>query len=138
SAGQMPVGFPAGSIICKAAWRVIPNDAAGEALKKTSFWVPARINVNGEPKDEDVGLVGLHLVIRTPKRPQWVWSSFEHIGNVPSGDKPEPGKSYSFNYGASSSLPVPKFANADPDPRWKEKRTPQALAENAAGGEGTK
>jgi hypothetical protein len=138
SPGQMPVGFPAGSIIAKAAWRVIPKDAAGEAFKKTSYWVPARLNVNGEPKDEDVGLVGLHLVIRTPKRPQWVWSSFEHVGNVPGGDKPEPGKTYSFNYGASPTLPVPKFANADPDPRWTEKRTPQALAENAAGGEGSK
>jgi hypothetical protein len=138
SPGQMPVGFPAGSMIAKAAWRVIPKDAAGEAFKKTCFWVPARLNVNGEPKDEDVGLVGLHLVIRTPKRPQWVWSSFEHVGNVPSGDKPEPGKSYSFNYGATPTLPLPKFANADPDPRWKDKRTPQALAENAASGEGAK
>ena len=31
-----------------------------------------------------VGLVGLHLVQKTPERPAWVWSSFEHVANAPN------------------------------------------------------
>jgi hypothetical protein len=30
-----------------------------------------------------MGLVGLHIVHKTPLRQQWVWSSFEHVDNVP-------------------------------------------------------
>jgi hypothetical protein len=137
SPGQLPAVFPAGSIIVKAAWRPIPNDAAGQAFKKTCFWVPARLYMNGELRTADIGLVGLHVVARTPKRPQWIWSSFEHVDNVPNGDKPEPGKSYSFNYGASPTGTVPHFANADPNPNLSEKRTPIALAEKHNHGEGT-
>jgi Cu/Ag efflux protein CusF len=34
----------------------------------------------------DVALVGLHIMIRTKYRPQWIWSSFEHVDNVaPAG-----------------------------------------------------
>ena len=41
----------------------------------------------------DVALVGLHIVIKTKSRPQWIWSSFEHIDNVPpagAGEAREP------------------------------------------------
>jgi hypothetical protein len=30
-----------------------------------------------------VGLVGLHIVQKTPSRPQWIWSTFEQVDNVP-------------------------------------------------------
>jgi hypothetical protein len=30
-----------------------------------------------------VGLVGLHIVHKTPLRPQWIWSTFEHVDNAP-------------------------------------------------------
>ena len=36
-----------------------------------------------------VGLVGLHIVHKTFWAPQWVWSTFEHIDNVPSLGDPE-------------------------------------------------
>ena len=121
----------------KAAWRLIPNDAAGQAFKTRCFWVPTWLYLNGEKRSADMGLVGLHLVSRTPKRPQWIWSSFEHVDNVPNGAKPESGRTYSFNYGASPDGTVPGFPNADPDPKLSEKRTPVALAEKHNHGEGT-
>ena len=31
----------------------------------------------------EVALVGLHIAIKTESRPQWVWSTFEHVDNVP-------------------------------------------------------
>ena len=30
-----------------------------------------------------VGLVGLHIVVKTPSRPQWIWATFEQVDNVP-------------------------------------------------------
>jgi hypothetical protein len=45
-----------------------------------------------------MGLVGLHIVQKTPTRPQWVWSSFEQIDNVPErGTTPSIGRRFSFN-----------------------------------------
>ena len=42
--------------------------------------------------------LGLHIVQKTPIRPQWVWSSFEHIDNVPEpGTTPSIGRRFSFN-----------------------------------------
>jgi hypothetical protein len=31
-----------------------------------------------------VGLVGLHIVQKTPSRPQWIWSSFEQVDTAPN------------------------------------------------------
>src|SRR5438067_532317 len=62
SPGQLPATFPPGSIIVKAAWRVIPKGAAGDEFKKTCYWVPARLTTNGQSSVEDVGLVGLHVI----------------------------------------------------------------------------
>jgi hypothetical protein len=137
SEGQLPAGFPPGSVVVKAAWRVITDSPADQKFRQTCFHAPARMLVNGKERTEEVGLVGLHLVLRTPRRPQWVWSSFEHLDNVPpAGGDPELGKAYSFNYGAKPTGPVPRFANSDPK-SFDEKRTPQALADSEAQGEGT-
>jgi hypothetical protein len=37
-----------------------------------------------------VGLVGLHIVQKTPNRPQWVWATFEHVDNAPDRVAPLP------------------------------------------------
>jgi hypothetical protein len=60
-------------------------------------------------------LVGLHIAIKTRYRPQWIWSSFEQVDNVPPigvGDAREPdarqaGAPYSFN---DPSLPQNEVA----------------------------
>jgi len=31
----------------------------------------------------DIALVGLHIMIKTHYRPQWLWSTFEQVDNVP-------------------------------------------------------
>jgi hypothetical protein len=36
--------------------------------------------------EKEVGLVGLHIVQRTFDRPQWIWSTFEQVDNVPPRD----------------------------------------------------
>jgi hypothetical protein len=36
---------------------------------------------------ETLGLVGFHAVHKTAGRPQWIWTSFEHVKNVPDKDE---------------------------------------------------
>jgi hypothetical protein len=57
-----------------------------------------------------VGLVGLHIVQKTPSRPQWIWSTFEQIDNVPGGASSGP---FAYNNGDGSPMPA---ANPDPWP----------------------
>ena len=55
-----------------------------------------------------MGLVGLHIVSKTPARPQWIWSTFEQIDNVPvvTGATPTSNKQFNLNDGnAANTMP---------------------------------
>ena len=86
-----PAQLPIGSIALKAAWRLLT--AADTPAVRARYYVVKNANVVDVAKTiaagrvvcskSDVALVGLHMVIRTPQRPQGVWSTFEHVDNVP-------------------------------------------------------
>jgi hypothetical protein len=84
--GQAPnsIVFPNGSIEIKAAWRAfkLPDEAK---LLDNYYHVQAEIFNPATKKCETrtMGLVGMHIVQKTPSRPQWIWSTFEHIANAP-------------------------------------------------------
>ena len=70
----------------------------------------------------DVALVGLHIVIRTKYRPQGLWSTFEHVDNVPPagvGEAREPdakdaGAPYSYFDASKPNLGLwPPFGSPD-------------------------
>ena len=46
--------------------------------------------VNGEPQADPVpvpmGLVGMHISVKTRSSPQWIWTTFEHVDNVLADD----------------------------------------------------
>src|SRR5271166_7189185 len=95
-----PAHFPVGSIAVKAAWRPL-TDADTPAVRARYYVESAEIVDAAETLAAgrvvctrgEVALVGLHIVIKTKSRPQWVWSSFEHVDNVPpagAGDAREP------------------------------------------------
>ena len=89
--GVMPLRFPDGAVEVKASWKEL---ASGEDGKR--FYVVAGKVLNpetGECADKRMGLVGLHIVHKTALRPQWIWSSFEHVDNVPAPGETNP----SFN-----------------------------------------
>jgi hypothetical protein len=99
---------PTGALTVKSAWIEI-TDPTGNAshgdpkrFYTTDAWLqnPATLVC----KKARVGLVGLHFVHKTPLRPQWIWSTFEQVDNVPEKDDP-PGKSYTFNDGSGSPMP---------------------------------
>lgn len=72
---------PAGSIIVKAAWRVLGPDE--NDFYSTDAMVPdRRASGASSLRRVKVGLVGFHLMHKTPSAPQWIWSTFEHVRNV--------------------------------------------------------
>jgi hypothetical protein len=126
-----PAHVPAGSIAVKAAWRLL-TEADTPAIRARYYVVENAdvVDVAGTLaagrivcSKSDVALVGLHIVIKTKYRPQGVWSTFEHVDNVPPAGASEPdardaGAPYSFfdpskrdlglwpPFGAPDTLPV--------------------------------
>ena len=71
-----------------------------------------------------MGLVGLHIAQKTEQFPEWVWSTFEQVDNVP-GDAGGSG-SYSFNNGTDNPPASDGYDNrpAALTPVAKADRTP--------------
>ena len=92
-----PAELPVGSIAVKAAWR--PLTAADTPAERARYYVVDNANIVDVAKTiaaghvvcskSDVALVGLHIVIRTKDRPQGLWSTFEHVDNVPPAGEGE-------------------------------------------------
>ena len=94
-----PVDFPSGSIITKSAWIEMQGVAHPERFHRRMAWIidPA----TGSCSQQEMGLVGLHIVQKTPSRPQWIWSSFEQVDNVP---EPPPAPA-TFHDGTQTAMP---------------------------------
>jgi hypothetical protein len=96
------VPFNDGSIEVKAAWRIL-TPADTPAIRARYYVIQdAQVFDVALAKcaKHDIALVGFHIVAKTPSRPQWIWSSFEHVDNVPGiGTEPTPpaGIPLSFN-----------------------------------------
>lgn len=82
-----------GSIMLKAAWVKM-----GGKFDPKKFHTAFALVYNNPDEQhgvkpacslEQVGLVGFHIAHKTESEPQWVWSTFEHVANVPTqGEKP--------------------------------------------------
>lgn len=131
-----PGKFQNGSIEIKAAWRILKD---GDGTNRARFYVtkamvfdPVATTQAGSIvcRESDVALVGFHVAIKTPLRPQWIWSSFEHVDNVPPKSTEPDAKNvpapYSFNSGNPPAALAPAAAprmisdsnppNPNPDP----------------------
>lgn len=93
-----PLTFPTGSIVVKAAWREFKLPKEQELLKRY-YHVDAVLvdRVTRESVKKTMGLVGLHIVCKTASRPQWIWSTFEHVDNVKVGPNAPVGMAPTFN-----------------------------------------
>jgi hypothetical protein len=91
-----------GAIMVKTAWKVIsPADTARFHSEKVLVYTPASENPKYPAKCtmQTVGLVGMHIGHKTQAAPQWLWSTFEHVDNVPTDADVKSGKlkaSYSY------------------------------------------
>lgn len=90
-----------GAIELKAAWREL---VFGTDDFSRYYHVHAKVLDPGNPptcREAVMGLIALHLAIKTSPFTEWVWATFEHEDNVPDrGIKA--GVHYSLNDGTSS------------------------------------
>lgn len=117
-----PAAF--GSFMLKVSWKILtPEEIAAKTfhIRRALVLMPP-----GEKRpclDRTLGLIGFHAVHKTAARPQWIWTSFEHVKNVP--DRTEVatnklGASYNFfSVKCKTDCPIenatPPFP-WDPDP----------------------
>jgi hypothetical protein len=94
SESTLKIDFPAGdsskadsgAIMLKVSWRILEGDDDPKKFHTVDALVsmPASPNASEPPCVlKTLGLVGFHAVHKTKNRPQWIWSTFEHVDNVP-------------------------------------------------------
>lgn len=94
-----PITFKNGALDVKSAWidmKGVPNPERYYTKRAL-----VRDPLSGKCSLKDMGLVGLHIVQKTPSRPQWIWSTFEHVDNVPG----QRGAHGTFNDGSGTPMP---------------------------------
>ncbi len=116
-----PADLPIGSIAVKASWRILTD--ADTAAVRARYYIVRDANVVDVAKSlaaskivcskSDIALVGMHLMVKTRYRPQWLWSTFEHVDNVPPAGKGEAREPDAKDAGAPYSF----FDEARPDRR---------------------
>jgi hypothetical protein len=112
-----------GAFMLKVSWKILVPD---EIQAKNFHMVQALVLMPpSDPKakrpclPETLGLIGFHAVHKTVGRPQWIWTTFEHVKNVP--DKEEvAAKEFSgpysfFNVNCANDCPE---VNATPPRPW--------------------
>lgn len=121
-----PIQFPdnirgmtkTGAIEIKAAWRVLCTDPTKctKVDDPSHYYTRDAVFYKRDPLGGEatcvpvkVGLVGLHIAHKSFWAPQWVWSTFEHVDNVPpAGTMPTTGKVYGFyNPTTAAATPPP-------------------------------
>jgi hypothetical protein len=123
-----------GAFMLKVSWKILGPD---EIKAKNFHMVNALVSMP-QPTDpklkppclpETLGLIGFHAVHKTATRPQWIWTSFEHVKNVPDADEVAARKfdgPYSFfNVNCKDDCPeanaTPPRQAWEPDPALKLK-----------------
>jgi hypothetical protein len=76
-----------GAVMVKVSWRIL--DPAKDDLKRYHT-ADVLIYFPGEPYSKEpvciekkLGMIGFHVGHKTVSAPQWIWSSFEQVDNVP-------------------------------------------------------
>jgi hypothetical protein len=104
ASGLPAMQFPNGSIAIKAAWVDMTGLPEAQTLRYYTRMAILRDPDTGACSRATVGLAGLHIVQKTPSRPQWSWSTFEHVDNVPPGPADGPGR-FLFHDGSDEPMP---------------------------------
>lgn len=113
------INFPSGSMELKASWRIldpVKDDVSRYHTSKAIVYIPDSNHIRNDDcipeivksKIEDcseqlVGLVGLHIVYKTPSNPNFVWMTFEQNDNLETEATKKAGITPSF-YDASKAI----------------------------------
>jgi hypothetical protein len=107
------ITFDHGSLDIKSAWMDMTNAKNPQRYYTRTAWLMDPMT--GKCSQKTVGLVGLHIVQKTPTRPQWIWSTFEQVDNVPPAQPGAPG-TFGFNDGTSTPMPAKNPYTVNPLP----------------------
>jgi hypothetical protein len=120
-AGKEPIQMPAsstspatqGAMMLKAAWKVlVPGvDDPSRFYAVSSLVLDPQTN---KCATQQVGLVGFHIAQKLKTFPEWIWSTFEQVDNVPPASGPISGHTYSFNNGTNNPATIGGYANRPP------------------------
>ena len=89
------VSFPPGAMEVKSAWRRLTDQEKGSGRFLTApvrfyVWQDPGRSYDGRPgnpqhacyRDGEMGLIGLHIKLKTPSAPYYVWATFEQADNL--------------------------------------------------------
>jgi hypothetical protein len=115
---------PVGAMEIKAAWRVFPPDIPASIMARyftapALIFMPAQFSETGSDLciNATLGLVGLHIAHKTGTRPQWIWSTFEQIDNVPGENGGAVSPTF---YDPTAPHPqCPKIVPPEPPYKWQ-------------------
>ena len=93
--------FQLGSLDVKSSWIIMTGIPHPERYYTRMAHVLDP--VTGQCAPTLVGLVGLHIVQKTKSRPQWIWSTFEQVDNVPPAQAGATGN-FAFNNGDGTPM----------------------------------
>ena len=93
------ISAPAGSMLIKAAWKQLDFNEAKNYLVVDAYVSDQPDRKKAKYQLKKMGLVGLHIMHKTPDAPQWIWSTHEQVQNL-QGIHP------SFNNPDCTSCPV--------------------------------
>ncbi|SIT34570.1 hypothetical protein SAMN05421788_11741 [Filimonas lacunae] len=120
-----------GAIMVKAAWKILGKGDDSTKFHRRMATIHTPVTTAQGTRDSTyealVGLVGLHIGTKTEVSPQWIWSTFEHVDNVPDYGKAVAGKQYNFYNIAAGE----KRLNQVPSQPWnpgKPGQTPSQIA----------
>jgi hypothetical protein len=111
-----------GAFMLKVSWKILSDKEIADQnfhMVKALVLTPPIPNTTRKCLPETLGLIGFHAVHKTASRPQWIWTSFEHVKNVPDRDEVTDKKfngPYNFyNKDCKDACPV----NATPPKPWE-------------------
>lgn len=90
-----------GAIMVKSSWKVINPSEKPRFHSEEALVCSPPTHANGKPvcSVKTMGLVGLHIAHKTQGASQWLWSTFEHVDNVPTAADVKSGKlKAKYNY----------------------------------------
>ena len=77
------VQFPDGAMLTKAAWREVGADESSRFHSiEACLCEDDAQGALSDCRRQAMGLVGFHVMSKTPSAPQWIWTTFEQEDNV--------------------------------------------------------
>jgi hypothetical protein len=126
-------GGDPGTVMLKVSWKVLDSDREKERFHNVDALVAIAGSSDGKIKAacvrKTLGMVGFHVGHKTKNRLQWIWTSFEHIDNVPEQkdvDARNLKASYSFHDPACDAEKCP--VNQTPPRPWDPNPTLKFLS----------